>query len=93
MRLPHQTRPVQVWVDADIGIADLVERLNSTPGVRTTASCQGTLTDGGITPPHVLVNWLDDATLKLLLRDFDVTLLASHCPGTYENRFGMVHPR
>src|ERR1700677_830715 len=41
------TRLVSVWVDVDEGIADLVEYLNTIPGVRTHTSCQGTLTEGG----------------------------------------------
>jgi hypothetical protein len=55
----HETRPVQVWVDADLGIAEMVEVLNSIPGVRTHASCQGTIGEGGPEQygPYVEVSW------------------------------------
>jgi hypothetical protein len=43
----HETRPVQVWIDADLGIAELVEQLNAIEGVRTHASCQGSIGEGG----------------------------------------------
>ncbi len=43
MGLPHKTRPVQVWVDIDLGIAEMVVYLNTIPGVRTHTSCQGTI--------------------------------------------------
>jgi hypothetical protein len=46
----HETIPVQVWADIDIGIADDVRWLNSLPGVRTFASCQGTMGEGGPLP-------------------------------------------
>ena len=69
----HETRPVQVWVDADLGIADLVEYLNTIPGVRTNASCQGTIGEGGPHPyrAHVMCTWTDEA-LSRLMREFDV---------------------
>src|ERR1017187_3060788 len=57
MSLPHATRPVQVWVDADLGIADLVEYLNAIPGVRTEASCQG----GYTYRAYVLCTWTPEA--------------------------------
>jgi len=43
----HKTIPIQVWVDVDEGIADMVLYLNTIPGVRTHACCQGTLGEGG----------------------------------------------
>lgn len=87
MSLPHATRPVQVWADVDLGIADLVEYLNTIPGVRTLYSCQGTIGEGGPHPypAQVGVTWQTDETLKLLLRKFDITLLG--------NYWGNVHPR
>jgi hypothetical protein len=38
MSLTHKTRPVQVWADVDLGIADMVVYLNTIPGVRTEAT-------------------------------------------------------
>ncbi len=43
----HKTRPVLVWADVDIGIAEMVVYLNGIPGVRTLSSCQGTI-DGDL---------------------------------------------
>jgi len=87
MSLPHETRPVQVWVDADLGIADMVEYLNTIPGVRTLYSCQGTIGEGGPAPyrAQVGVTWPDDATLERLKAEFDITIQG--------NNWGDLHPR
>jgi hypothetical protein len=63
MGLPHETRPVQVWVDADVGIADAIIYLNTIAGVRTHASCQGTVGEGGPNPyrAQVMATWTDEA--------------------------------
>ena len=55
----HETVPVLVWADVDIGIAKAVRRLNEIADVRTHASCQGTIGEGGAQPypPHVMVSW------------------------------------
>jgi len=84
--LPHKTRPVQVWVDADLGIADLVVYLNTIPGVRTIASCQGTIGEGGPNPyrAQVMCTWSEEAFARLLA-EFDVTVLGIN--------WGYVHPR
>jgi hypothetical protein len=52
----HMTRPVQVWADVDERIAGAVQFLNTLPGVRTFASCQGTIGEGGAEPyrPYVM---------------------------------------
>jgi hypothetical protein len=57
----HQTTPLQVWADIDVGIADLVRALNVISGVRTYSSCQGTLGEGGHKPyaAYVTVSWSD----------------------------------
>lgn len=68
----HPTVPVQVWADVDVGIADLVRRLNTLPGVRTVASCQG-----GHYRPYVMVTWEDDAALALLAR-YPMTKIGAH---------------
>jgi len=86
LSLPHGTRPVQVWVDADIGIADTVVYLNTIPGVRTLASCQGTIGEGGPNPyrAQVMATWTDEAFARLK-NEFDVTILG--------DRWGYLHPR
>lgn len=62
----HETRPVQIWVDADLGIAEMVERLNSIDGVRTHASCQGSIGEGGPEQygPYVEISWPDTEVLE-----------------------------
>ena len=54
MGLPHKTRPVQVWVDIDLGIAEMVVYLNIIPGVRTHPSCQGTIGKKGYVPRELV---------------------------------------
>jgi len=83
----HLTVAIKVWVDVDLGIYEMVLYLNSIPGVRTLYSCEGTIGEGGPHPypPQVGCTWADDETLKLLLREFDVTLMG--------NYWGDVHPR
>lgn len=73
MSLPHKTRAIQVLVDADLGIADMVEYLNTIPGVRTQTSCQGTIGEGGQNPygPYVMCWWTPEALLRLQA-EFDV---------------------
>ena len=70
----HQTRPMKVWIDADLGIAAMVEELNLIPGVRTHASCQGSIGEGGPTQygPYVEVSWPDEATLDILRAKYNV---------------------
>jgi len=82
----HPTVAIRVWVDVDAGIADLVLRLNEIPGVRTLASCQGTLGEGGSEPygPYVMARWEPDA-LPRLTPDFDIEFLGE-C-------WGYLHPR
>ncbi|MDE1971127.1 MAG: hypothetical protein KGI50_06170 [Patescibacteria group bacterium] len=82
----HKTVPMQVWVDVDVGIAETVQYLNTIPGVRTHASCQGTLGEGGPHPyrPEVMSTWTDEAFEKLRA-EFDITPLG--------DRWGLVHPR
>ena len=75
MSLPHATRPVQVWADIDLGIAEMVVYLNTIEGVRTLASCQGTLGEGGPNPyrAHVMAAWPKELEVRLLA-EFDVTI-------------------
>lgn len=58
----HQTAPVEVWADVDVGIASVVRDLNAIPDVRTHASCQGTIGEGGREPyeAYVMVSWRTD---------------------------------
>lgn len=77
--LPHKTIAVQVWADVDAGIADTVRYLNTIPGVRTTASCQGTLGEGGARPypPQVLAHWPAEQAARLAA-EFEVELLGDN---------------
>jgi hypothetical protein len=82
----HDTIPVQVWIDVDTGIAELVKRLNTLPGVRTNASCQGTLGEGGPAPyrAYVMATWSADLEPQLA-EEFDLELLGEH--------WGYIRPR
>lgn len=90
----HKTIPVQVWADIDIGIASMVTYLNTIPGVRTMASCQGTIGEGGPHPyrPQVMVTWDTDETLKRLLDEFEYSG-ADDPEHSIENHWGYLHPR
>lgn len=92
--MPHKTRPVQVWVDADLGIADLVEYLNTIPGVRTMASCQGTIGEGGPHPyrAQVMCTWTPEAH-KRLKAEFDLSYISEHDGQPTDGTWGYVHPR
>ena len=77
---PHPTRPVLVWADIDIGIAPLVEYLNRDfAGVRTQASCQGTLGEGGPNPYpcYVMASWPKEREASLMA-EFDIELLGEN---------------
>ena len=82
----HKTRAVQVWADIDEGIADMVVYLNTIDGVRTIASCQGTIGEGGPNPyrPQVMAAWTVEA-FERLRKEFDVTLLG--------DGWGNLHPK
>jgi hypothetical protein len=67
----HVTEPVQVWVDVDKGIASLVRYLNTIPGVRTCASCQGTSSYR----PYVMVSWESEEARQRLSAEFDFNCL------------------
>ena len=73
----HKTVPVQVWADVDEGVAELVRYLNTIPGVRTHASCQGTLGEGGPEPygPQVMISWNNDDVLDRIGREFSAELV------------------
>lgn len=73
---PHPTVPVQVWVDVDEGCVSEVNWLNSLPGVRTFASCQGTIGEGGAEPyrAQIMAAWPTD-TESLLRERYDVEIL------------------
>ena len=83
----HPTRAVLVYADVDLGIADMVEYLNTIPGVRTLASCQGTIGECGPHPyrPQVLCSWTPEALVRLLA-EFDVEPEKS-------GDWGYLHPR
>ena len=84
--LVHKTIPVQVWVDVDEGISDTVKWLNTLPGVRTFASCQGTIGEGGAAPyrAQILASWPEEAT-AVIEKFFEI--------GERLNGTAYLHPR
>lgn len=84
--LVHETVPIQVWVDVDIGIADAVRYLNTIPGIRTIASYKGTIGEGGPHPyrAHVMADWTDEAKARLESESFEFTTEGDH--------WGYIHP-
>lgn len=87
--MTHKTIPVQVWADVDEGIADVVRYLNTIEGVRTQASCQGTIGEGGPNPyrAQVMVTWETPETFTRLEREFDLSEIS------HEGNWCYVHPR
>ena len=85
-RDPHKTIPIKVWVDVDERIAALVMRLNMIDGVRTFASCQGTIGEGGPEPyrPYVMALWPESAE-SLLRETFELEPLGPN--------WGYIRPR
>lgn len=69
----------------DEGISDFVLMLNEIPGIRTLASCQGTLDEGGAAPyeAHVMISWDTDEALSKL-SNFKVFKLGDN--------YGYVYP-
>jgi hypothetical protein len=76
----HKTRAIKVWADVDVGIASMVLYLNSISGVRTLASCQGSIGEGGASPyrPYVMVSWSRDEIFERLASEFDVSEVGDH---------------
>jgi hypothetical protein len=87
----HKQVTILVKVDVDEGIAPTVLYLNKMPGVRTLASCQGTVGEGGPNPyrPQVMVTWTDDKTFKSLAAEFDMSEVSYNHTGGW----CYVHPR
>lgn len=78
----HETIPVQVWADVDVGIADVVRRLNDIPGVRTHASCQGTIGEVGAEPypPRIMVSWQTSKAFTAMAAEFEISdVHEAHC--------------
>jgi hypothetical protein len=69
----HPTIAVLVKVDVDEGIAAMVEDLQHIDGVRTHASCQGTIGEGGPHPypPQVLISATPEAR-KIIEQEYIV---------------------
>jgi len=90
----HKTKPVRVWVDVDEGIADLVIYLNTIPGVRTYASCQGTIGEGGPHPyrAQVMCGWTPEA-FKRLQEEFDISLISEFDGNPTNGTWGYIHPK
>lgn len=82
----HTSVPLQIWIDVDVNIADTVTYLNTIDGVRTHASCQGTIGEGGPNPyrAQVMCSWSQEALVRLK-KEFDVNELG--------DGWGYVHPR
>ena len=87
-RIVHKTRPVLVIADVDEGIAKMVEYLQTIPDVRTHASCQGTIGEGGPHPyrPQVMITWNTPDAFARLQREFDMTREEG-------DQWAYVHPR
>jgi hypothetical protein len=85
-RPSHKTLPVPVWADVDEGIAELVVYLNTIPGVRTIASCQGTIGEGGPNPyrAQIMATWPTEVEERLRI-DFEITELGEN--------WGYIHPK
>ena len=84
--MPHKTQPILVWVDVDCGIADVVTWLNTLPGVRTFASCQGTLREGGPAPYRAqIMAWWPEEVTALIEERFEI--------GERGNGWAYIHPR
>lgn len=77
----HETKPILVWADVDIGVLPIVWDLNRIEGVRTLASCEAT---GRSYAPYVMAAWPSEK-LAIILKRYDVTLLG--------NNWGHIHPR
>ena len=100
----HKTRPVLVWVDVDVGIAEIVESLNDYDpqldncGIKTHGSCMGTLDQGGPHPyrPFVNVSWQTEEEFKWLCENYDMEEIISdgpNDPGSFTNCWGYAHPK
>ncbi len=78
---------VWVKVDADVGIGRMVEELNLIRGVRTDASCQGTLGEGGPHPyrAYVMCHWTPEGLKRLRYRCYVVRPQGN-------GAWGYVHP-
>jgi len=76
MAEPHLTIPVLVWADIDIGVAKIVADLNRIDGVRTHASCQGTIGEGGPEPypARIMVSWENDNALDRIRRRYRLVI-------------------
>lgn len=76
----HKTRPIKVWVDVDVGIYETVLMLNRMKGIRTLASCQGTIGEGGPNehPADVMITWKKWEDVKPLLKEFRYEALGKH---------------
>lgn len=82
----HESVPVPVWVDIDAGIAGDVRWLNSLHGVRTFASCQGTIGEGGPEPyPAQIMAWWPPEHDTAIKERFEV--------GERGNGWSYLHPK
>jgi hypothetical protein len=72
----HKQRPLLVWADIDEGIYEMVADLNTMSGVRTHASCQGTLDEVPLGPapygPQVMVSWATPEARSLIAAKYRI---------------------
>ncbi len=87
MAEPHKTLPVKVVVDIDEGIAPMVIHMNTIPGIRTLASCQGTIGEGGAEPygPQVMFTWDNLDALAGIKQFYDFKRLGPALGYAYPN--------
>jgi hypothetical protein len=77
----HETVPVKIWADIDVGIAAEVRWLNRLDGVRTFTSCQGTIGEGGPRPYRAyIVTWWPKKHDKKIRQRFHVETIAHSYP-------------
>src|SRR5580704_5658815 len=79
-RAPHETVPIRCVIDIDKRIAPLVEYLNTLPGVRTDASCEGGLCYG----PQVMVSWLTPDAFDFLSANYYLGNIETGEPVSFE---------
>lgn len=86
VRAPHETVPVQCWIEIDLAIAPLVEYLNTIPGVRTEASCEGGICYG----PQVMVSWLKREAFDFLSAHYYLGNIETGEPVTFESGIAYI---
>ena len=83
----HKVIPIKIWVEVDENICEDVRFLNNLTGVRTFASCQGTLTEGGPEPykSYILAYWPKEYD-DIIKNKYEIGELLGI-------RYGYLHPK